>query len=174
MLADLLAGSGLSGLSVPSFVFLSVSAFIAGFVRGFSGFGFALAAMPLMTTVLAPRDAIPVVLTFEILLTLQFARALRGDVAWDALRWLVAGMVAGTPFGIALLGSIPPQPMRIALCLVLLLSVAVLWRPPSRSIKRAFPNRGNRTDVRPSQRGYGNERPAYRVAIPRDERRRRP
>jgi uncharacterized membrane protein YfcA len=139
MVADLLAGAGLAHLSGASIAFLAFSATVAGFVRGYSGFGFALAAMPLMTAVLVPREAIPVVLTFEVLLTLQFARTLKGDVAWATLRRLVVGMAAGTPFGVVLLGAIPPEPMRIALCLLLLLSVGVLWRPPTRSIRASAP-----------------------------------
>lgn len=133
-MASLLAATGLPDLHITSFLFLLASAAIAGFVRGYSGFGFALAAMPLMTAVLVPRDAIPVVLVFEIVLTLQLARGIKQDVAWNTLGWLVVGMAIGTPFGVGLVGLIPPEPMRIALCLILLVAAGLLWRPPSRAV----------------------------------------
>ena len=63
--------------------------FAAGIVRGFSGFGFALAAAPLLAFVLPPHVIVPVVLLLDVGAGLASAISARRHVA------LQAGVVAG-------------------------------------------------------------------------------
>ena len=103
---------------------------LGGFVRGFSGFGFALAAVPVLTLALAPAEAVPAVLPLEILLGLATVPGQRRHVSWPALRWLVAGTLVGTPLGLAVLANAPAPAMRVVLGMVVLVAVAILWRRP--------------------------------------------
>ena len=123
--------TSLPAWSAPQMAYLILSVAIAGFVRGYSGFGVSLASVPMLTVVLDPVDAIPLALVYEIALTLGFLPSSFGLVQWQTLRWLVAGAVVGTPIGIYVLSSIPPEPMRLALSLILLSSVILTWRSPS-------------------------------------------
>lgn len=117
--------------SHPQLAYIAVSAGVAGFIRGYSGFGSALAAVPMLTVVLDPVDAVPVVLLFEIALTLGFLPSLIGLVQWRALGWLVPGALIGTPLGLYVLSAVPAEPMRFGLGLLLLGSVLLSWREPA-------------------------------------------
>ena len=116
--------------SPPQLAYLATSIGLAGFVRGYSGFGFALAAAPMLTVILEPVDAIPIVLLFEIVLTLGFLPSIIGLVHWSAVRWLVLGAVLGTPFGVYILSAVPADSMRFGLAFILLGSVLLSWRRP--------------------------------------------
>ncbi len=127
----MLIGAGLGHWSTVELLYVVFAIAVGGFVRGYSGFGFALAAAPMLSVVLDPVDAIPLVLAFEVILTLAFLPRLVSLVDWRALRWLVLGAVMGTPFGIYFIAAVPPEPMRFILGLILLVSVLVTWRRPS-------------------------------------------
>jgi uncharacterized membrane protein YfcA len=101
-----------------------------GFVRGFSGFGFSLAAVPVLSLVLAPNEAVPAVLPMEVLLGLATIPSQRRHVSWATLKWLLMGTLVGTPVGLAMLSSAPAPVMRAAVGAVALLGVVILWCRP--------------------------------------------
>lgn len=118
-----------------------LAGFFGGFVRGYSGFGFALAAVPVLTFVLPPVIAIPAVLPIELAIGLVTLPAERKHVVWRPCAWLVAGTIAGTPLGLTVLASIPAEPMRIVIGILVLIAALILWRRPSLSgaALRAYP-----------------------------------
>ena len=101
-----------------------------GFVRGYSGFGFALAAVPILTLVLPPVIAIPAVLPIELAIGLVTLPHERTHVAWQPCGWLVAGTIVGTPLGLTVLAAIPAEPMRIVIGVLVIVAAAILWRRP--------------------------------------------
>ncbi|MFU0506288.1 sulfite exporter TauE/SafE family protein [Pseudaminobacter sp. NGMCC 1.201702] len=108
--------------------YLALSVAVAGFVRGYSGFGASLAAVPMLTVVLSPLDAIPITLMFEVALTLGLVHSSMALVQWSTVKQLVLGAVIGTPLGIYALSTIPAQHMRLGLSIILLGSVMLIWR----------------------------------------------
>ena len=102
--------------------------FIGGLVRGYSGFGFAMAAVPILSLGLHTALAVPTVLLHELAIGLFSLRAERGNARAPMLVPLGLGSVVGTPLGIAILSSTPDQHMRVGVALSLLLSVLALWR----------------------------------------------
>jgi len=104
--------------------------FLGAFIRGYSGFGFALTAVPVLTLALPPAQAVPAVLPLELLLGLGTIPGQRDHVAWPTMGWLVLGTAIGTPIGIAVLASMPAAVMRLVVGGVVLLSAALLWRRP--------------------------------------------
>jgi uncharacterized membrane protein YfcA len=112
----------------PSGVAAAVAAgLLGGFVRGCSGFGFALAAVPVLTLALPPAQAVPAVLPLEMLLGFATVPGQRGNVSWPTLQWLLAGTIIGTPLGVAFLAMAPASLMRPLLGGVVLVAVAILW-----------------------------------------------
>jgi hypothetical protein len=103
---------------------------IAGLLRGFSGFGLALAAVPGLTLIARPAEAVPCVLLLQIAAGAQLLPRTRHAVDWPSLAPIAAGAVIATPIGTAVLADVPPDPMRAAIGVVLLLAVAVLARRP--------------------------------------------
>ncbi|MGB7241343.1 MAG: TSUP family transporter, partial [Sulfitobacter sp.] len=82
------------------FVAVVLAGLVGGAVRGYSGFGFGMAAVPIAMLALPPVLAIPAVLIHEMIIGLFTAQKVRTDVAWHPFGWLFAGTLIGTPMGL--------------------------------------------------------------------------
>lgn len=102
-----------------------------GLVRGYSGFGFALAAIPILTLVMPPVAAIPAVLPIELAIGLATLPTEHKWIAWRPCIYLIMGTLVGTPLGLTILASMPAEPMRIAIGVLVVFAAAILWRRPA-------------------------------------------
>ncbi len=118
----------LGELSAPGMAFALATVFAAAVLRGFTGFGFALLAVPALTLVLPPAEAVPCSLIVQWLAGANLLPKVWRSVDWPSVKPLLAGAVAGTPFGIAALAALPADPMRAAIGVIVLGVVALLWR----------------------------------------------
>ncbi len=99
-------------MSIPVIFLVAFAGLLAGFVRGYSGFGFGLAAMPLLTIALLPQVAVPAILLLEVLLFAVSFSGARVFTAYPSLGWLAAGTLVGTPIGVvALKGNASFKPV---------------------------------------------------------------
>lgn len=115
-------------IELVSLIVSVVAVFLAGIIRGYSGFGFAMVAVTSMSLVLPPARVVPTVLILEVLASIRLVPQVRKDVDWYSLRWLLLGSLVGIPFGVYLLASIPPAPMRISISLIVLIASILLMR----------------------------------------------
>jgi uncharacterized membrane protein YfcA len=120
----------LAGLSPGALALAFLAVFGAAFLRGFTGFGFALAAVPALSLLFDPMLVVPCTLILATLAGAQVLPKLRPLVHWRAVWLLVGGSLAGTPLGVHLLHAVPANAMRIAIGIVLTLAVAAIWRQP--------------------------------------------
>lgn len=102
--------------------------FLAGFLRGFTGFGFALAAVPVMSLFLDPAMIVPAIPIVAMVAGAEQLRRAWKQANWPAIRRLLVGAIAGAPFGVATLIALSADAMRIIIGLVLLAAVLLLWR----------------------------------------------
>jgi hypothetical protein len=102
--------------------------FAAGVLRGFTGFGFALAAVPVLTLFIEPLRVVPATLIVAVIAGAELVPKAWRHVEWRSMRLLLAGAVAGTPFGVHALSALPANVMRGVIGAVVLLSVLLLWR----------------------------------------------
>jgi uncharacterized membrane protein YfcA len=102
--------------------------FVAGLIRGFTGFGFAIAAVPLLSLLLPPAQAVPIVLVMQVLVSLVGLREASRICDWHSVRLLTIGAAVATPLGVWGLAHLPSAPVRAAIAAIVLLSVAVLGR----------------------------------------------
>jgi uncharacterized membrane protein YfcA len=105
---------------------------LAGVLRGFTGFGFALAAVPLASLVLPPARVVPVVILIQLAIGMRDCVRERHLADRFSILRLTAGCVLGTPLGVAALALLPGAVTRLALGLIVLTAVAATWRPPGR------------------------------------------
>lgn len=123
MLADLPGGDWWWWLLLPMF--------LAGFARGFAGFGVGLILMPPLSLVYGPQVAVPLIALIDIPVALLL---LRGQLALFERRdvlMLFAGALLGIGPGIVLLLVIDPDVLRTLACIAILAVVAALalgWR----------------------------------------------
>jgi uncharacterized membrane protein YfcA len=117
----------MSGGTLEQWLAACLAAAAAGFVQGFTGFGFAIVFTPL--AVLFISDAQQVVLLSLFLGAVLSAGVLvesRRDLRARRARLLLGGAAFGTPAGVAVLSLVSPQALRIIIAASALL-VATLW-----------------------------------------------
>lgn len=122
-LSSLFAASHWSPLTVA---LIAATILFAAFLRGFTGFGFGIAAVPLLALFMPPARAVPLVLWLQLFGGIVDLRMLLAHSDWRSLRWLTAGAVLGTPLGTLCLHLISPDAARLAIALVSGLAVAML------------------------------------------------
>ncbi len=126
MIAALQAAAGFEGLPI-----LVAAVFVAGMVRGFTGFGTALVYVPVAATVLPPVQVIVTIITFDIIGPLPVVpRALREGDLREVAR-LLPGAVVGLAAGMMLLTRLGPLTFRWMICVISLVLLVVLasgWR----------------------------------------------
>ena len=66
--------------------------FFSGIVRGFSGFGLALIAVPLLSLLLPPAEVVPIIFVLSIIVAAQLLPQVWRDVEWRSLTWLLTSM----------------------------------------------------------------------------------
>lgn len=103
-----------------------VAVFLASVLRGFTGFGFALAAVPMLSLALPPARVVPIVVMLQAIVAFSDLRGSWRECDWGSTRWIIGGLVVGTPLGIALLTSLPPDRVRLTIGLLIGASVALL------------------------------------------------
>ncbi len=123
----------LFGLDLFSLIVALISVFLAGIIRGYSGFGFAMVAVTSISLVLPPIHVVPLVLILEVLASIKLVPQVWKDIDWHSLRWLLAGSLLATPIGVYLLANVPAEPMRISISLMVLVAAMLLlygwaWR----------------------------------------------
>ncbi len=111
--------------------------FLAGMVRGFSGFGTAMVYLPVAGHFLGPFEALTTLVAMDMIGPLiNMPRALRDGHRRDLLR-LAMGLVVGMPLGVWVLTQVSPDVFRYgvsisALVLLVLLIGGVRLRGPLR------------------------------------------
>lgn len=125
----LIAISDLGAALTPKLVLLSIaSIFIAAVLRGYTGFGFALAAVPLLSLFMDPTEAVPVAIGLQLAGSLLDFRQASKACDWPSLRWLMLGAVIGSPLGTLILSAISAPAARLAISAITLLAVFALQR----------------------------------------------
>lgn len=118
-------------LSIGAAAFLAVAFFVAAFVRGYSGFGFAALVVSSASLVTNPLNLVPVVLIVDVLMTAQQAPSMRGHVDWRRAGALFAGALVGVPLGLWALTGIGVDAARAVIGVYVLIMCAALlagWR----------------------------------------------
>ncbi|MGM4916567.1 TSUP family transporter [Tardiphaga sp. 813_E8_N1_3] len=127
---DLMIAIGDLGAALtPKLVLLSIaSIFVASVLRGYTGFGFALAAVPLLGLFMAPTEAVPVAIGLQLAGSLLDFRSASKTCDWPSLRWLIIGALVGSPLGTLILSEIPASISRLVISAITLLAVFALGR----------------------------------------------
>ncbi len=110
---------------------VAATAFVAGVMRGFSGFGAALIVSPVLALIVGPRTAIPAILIVMTVTSLQLVPRAWKDANWGTVLPLSAGAAVGLPFGTWILVVVDPGIMRRAISAVVVLFAVLMligWR----------------------------------------------
>ncbi len=116
------------GLAPGEIAFCLAVVLAGGFMRGFTGFGFAMAAVPLLALVLVPARVVPFVILVQLLAGVWDWREARRHAHWRSLPWLMAGALVGTPLGTLCLAAMSPDWARLAIAGAVVLAVVLMAR----------------------------------------------
>ena len=114
---------------ISSLILIMAGVLAAAILRGFTGFGFGLAAVPLLSLALPPAQVVPLVVTLQVVVGVAGLRGAAAGCDWRAVGVLVPGLL--------ILTTLPPNPVRLAIGLVIAFSVVLIGRgirlPPNPS-----------------------------------------
>jgi uncharacterized membrane protein YfcA len=102
--------------------------FAASILRGFTGFGFGLASVPILSLALSPTQVVPLVVVLQVLVgALGLKDAVR-QCDWRAVTMLFPGTILGVPLGLLILTELHPNLVRLVIGAVILVSVVLIHR----------------------------------------------
>ncbi len=101
----------------------------AAILRGFTGFGFALAAVPLASLVLPPSRTVAAILVMQLGIGLRDCIMEWRQSDRPGIARLTAGALLGLPIGVAALAFTPAPIVRAVLGVMVLAAVALTWKP---------------------------------------------
>lgn len=114
-------------LGPAAVAWLVAATFVAGFVRGYSGFGFSAMLIAASSLVTNPLNFVFVVVLLEALMSVQAAKGAGPDVDWKRVGWLMGGAAIGLPLGLWVLTGVSEDTARavisgyvLVMCMVLL------------------------------------------------------
>lgn len=102
--------------------------FLSGLLRGFTGFGLALAAVPLLALVLPPQQVVPVIATAQMMTAFVDLPAAWREADWRGISWILAALAAATPVGFLALAWLSADLARLLIGGLVVGSVLLLWR----------------------------------------------
>ncbi|WP_435235054.1 sulfite exporter TauE/SafE family protein [Psychromonas sp. PT13] len=100
-------------LTIPVVIF-------AGIVRGFSGFGFAAIAVVGLNLVLTPQQSVALVLSLDLICSINLFKMARQQADIDTLKKLIFGAILGIPIGYCILQLIPAEILKLLICICIL------------------------------------------------------
>jgi len=107
---------------------VAVAVLIGSALNALVGFGFALATVPLMAMAVGPKEAVVLSAMFGLLSNSGVAIRHRGEAVAPVARRIFGGALVGMPVGLAVLLVVPADPLKAAIAVVVLVSVAVMAR----------------------------------------------
>jgi uncharacterized membrane protein YfcA len=102
-------------MAVETLAYAAAVLLVAYFVRGISGFGSGLIAVPLLALKLPLTFVVPLILLTDFTASTTLGGLTFRQVAWDEIRRLALPSVLGVVAGTWLLVSLPREPMLIGL-----------------------------------------------------------
>lgn len=117
---------GVTGLAADQLALCAGVVFLAALLRGYTGFGFALAAVPMLALILKPVLVVPLVLCLEITASLLILPGLWREVDLRSVIWLALGSLVGVPLGIYGLATQSEDVMRVIIAAIVLLSAGAI------------------------------------------------
>jgi hypothetical protein len=112
-------------------VWMAIATFVAGFVRGYSGFGYSALLIAASSLVTNPLNFVAVVVILETVMSLQAAKGAGPHVDWRRVWWLLGGAAIGLPLGLWILTGVSEDTARAVVSGYVLLMCGVLllgWR----------------------------------------------
>ncbi len=108
--------------------YISVVLLVAGFIRGYSGFGASMVIITGLSLVLPVMVIVPVILLLEVIASSFLMPGVYKEIDWSSLTLLLVGVIIATPIGIYILAHTPDSYMRAAVSILVITMIPFLWK----------------------------------------------
>ncbi len=123
----------------PALAFASVGAvMLGGALQGFSGFGFSLVIVPILSLIFVPAEAVAGAMVLQCLLGIYSCWRTANFINKPIISALVMGAVIGTPVGLWALLSLPESWIRLIIAVLVLGTVVQLRH---KTVRHGVPRR---------------------------------
>lgn len=109
---------------------------LAGFLRGLTGFGFALVAVPIVSTLVEPQIVVPMILIHGVVTSIPLLIHARREMQPLRIWPLMLGAIIGAPIGSYLLVALDADTLRLLIGIVALGFALLLLAGFSRPVKQ--------------------------------------
>lgn len=106
------------GLEPATFGALCVTVLGAAAVRGLTGFGFAILAVPLMSLVIPPTQSVLLAIVLQMLIGPFGVQRALGHIDTQLVTGVALGAIVGTPFGLLALSNLSPDVARLLIATI--------------------------------------------------------
>lgn len=113
---------------LPILIYSITVVLLAGFVRGYSGFGASMIIVIGLSLVYRVVEIVPVILLLEIIASSYLLPKVFKEVNWLSLRFLLIGVALGTPLGVYVLSTVSDRVMRSIVSLLVMALIPLLWK----------------------------------------------
>lgn len=113
--------------SPVTLVIVGVTAFVAGLVRGFAGFGGPALMMLVLTNFYTPLSVIPKVLVMDAVAGAHLIRGAFSEVEWGRVMWMSLGTLVAMPLGFFALYYIDPVVAKRLVAVVVAASTIAMF-----------------------------------------------
>lgn len=118
----------LFGLSPLNLALFCGAVLLAAVLRGFSGFGFALAAVPMVSMVVNPAKAVAIAVVVQAVVGIRDVVQMRAVLDGPGLKRLSLGALVGTPIGLYGLIYLDAATIRLLIAAIVVIGVLFLLR----------------------------------------------
>lgn len=115
------------GLSAGEAALIAMGMVVAGYVRGYSGFGFAALVMSFAALITDPFPFVAVVVLSDVVMTAGQARGIWAHIDWGRVRAMFLGCLVGVPLGVFALAALGLDLGRALLAGFVLGMCGLLW-----------------------------------------------
>ena len=110
---------------------------LGGFVHGVTSIGGAMVAMPMLTFITGPKEAILIACISSGIAPLALSIIYRKYILWKEMVWLSLGCIVGIPTGVAMLTRLSGPVLLLAIGVMLMFFVA--WQFLSHKVQASLP-----------------------------------
>ncbi|OGU58217.1 MAG: hypothetical protein A2V66_01455 [Ignavibacteria bacterium RBG_13_36_8] len=104
-------------------LYIALIIFLASFIQGFTGFGFAIISIPLLSLIINIKEAIPLAALAGLIINIFLLAQLNKHIKFSELKSLLIGSFIGIPIGAYFLTEADPKLIKIILGLIILVFV---------------------------------------------------
>jgi len=115
-------------LHLATIVMSGMIILLAAIIRGFSGFGFALVAVPLLSMIMPPLSFVPIIFGMQVIAVLPGFKQTLQDVQWSQVVPLIPGGFLGTWGGLLILYRLNPEIIGIIIAIAVVLVAVFLLK----------------------------------------------